>query len=259
VRDYWDSHPLGFQYVKAQGIEVGSLEFFDHIRPWMTPYKFPDVLPRIERQARRLEGKHLLEVGCGLGFDTVEFLRRNVRVTATDLTPAAVQLTRRHLALLNLRADSTHVENVLDLSFADDTFDAVYAIGVVHHTGNTALAIREIFRVLAPGGIAIVAHLYRRPSWFHLLSRLGKENIEFQDQDAPVIDFYTEAEVCAMFSAFEIEEITRDHYRALPVARSGPKAALYTWCFRPLYNALPETVAKRFAHKTSVVAIKPGR
>ena len=73
-----------------QSIKPGTPEFFAHIRPWMNPYKFPWIMDRIERESKLLKGKHLLEIGCGMGYDSLEFLKRGVRVTATDLTPNAV-------------------------------------------------------------------------------------------------------------------------------------------------------------------------
>jgi SAM-dependent methyltransferase len=95
VQTYWDSHTLGMQYVTDHSdIEVGTPEFFAHIRPWMNPYKFPWIMDRIEREADILAGKHLLEVGCGMGYDSLEFLKRGVRVTATDLTPNAIAIAR---------------------------------------------------------------------------------------------------------------------------------------------------------------------
>lgn len=256
VKNYWNLHTLGLQYVKNQDLDVGSPEFFEHIRPWMNPYKFPDVMPRIDRVAPRLKGKHILEIGCGMGFDSVELMKRGVRVTATDLTPAAVEVAQRHYDAKGLSAEEVRVANVLDLDFPDENFDGVYAIGVVHHTGNTPQAIREIHRVLKPGGLAVISHIYRRPSFFHMLSKFGRENIEFKEEDAPVIDFFTEEEVMKMLPGFTVEEMTQDHYRALPVARTGLKAALYTYGFKPVYNLLPESTAKRFAHKISFIARK---
>jgi hypothetical protein len=90
----------------------------------------------------------------------------------------------------------------------------------------------------------------------YALMRLGRENVEFTDQDPPVNDFLTEAEILAMFEGFTIEQTVREHYRALPVARSGLKAVLYTRVFRPLYNLLPRSLAMRLAYKLSVTAVK---
>ncbi|RIK36345.1 MAG: hypothetical protein DCC55_27555, partial [Chloroflexi bacterium] len=146
--------------------------------------------------------------------------------------------------------------NALALPFADNTFDAVWANGVLHATGDTPRAIQEARRVLKPGGRAIISHFYRKPSWMYLLHTLGRENIEYKEEDPPVNEFYTEAEILAMFGGFRIVEAVQEHYRALPVRRDGLKAGLYTRVFRPVYNVLPEPVAKRFAYKLSVTAIK---
>jgi len=256
VHDYWNAHTLGLQYVTDSGLEVGSREFFDHIRPWMNPYKFPWIMERIEREAARLQGKRLLEVGCGMGYDSLEFLRRGVRVTATDLTENAVALARRHFELEGVRADDVRTANGLALPFEEGTFDAVWANGVLHATGDTARAIREVRRVLKPGGRAIISHFYRRPSWMYLMHRWGRENIEYKEEDPPVNEFYTETEIRAMFEGFELVETAREHHRALPVRRSGAKAALYRSVFRPVYNLVPEPIALRLAYKFSVVAVK---
>jgi ubiquinone/menaquinone biosynthesis C-methylase UbiE len=258
VRDYWDGHTLGNQYVRDTRLVPGSPEFFAHIRPWMNPFKFPDVMPRIERNAPALKGKRVLEIGCGMGFDTVELLKRGVRVLATDLTPAAVVAAKRHLAVQGLEAEDIRVANALDLEFPDASFDGVYSIGCLHHTGDMARAVREVHRVLKPGGRAIISHIYRKGSWFRFLGQVGSENIEFVDEDAPVIDYFSEAEVRALFKDFDIIEMTQDHYRALPIARKGPKAWAYRLVFKPLWNLLPVPIAKRFAHKISLVAIKKG-
>jgi ubiquinone/menaquinone biosynthesis C-methylase UbiE len=256
VHDYWNAHTLGFQYVTDDSLEVGSPEFFTHIRLWMNPYKFPWIMERIEREASVLKGKHLLEVGCGMGYDSLEFLRRGVRVTATDLTPNAVKLTRRHFEIEAVQAEDVRTANALNLPFEDDTFDAVWANGVLHATGDTARAIQETGRVLRPGGRAIISHFYRKPSWMYMLHRWGRENIEYKEEDPPVNEFLTEEEILAMFEGFEVLEAVQEHYRALPVRRSGPKAILYTYGFKPVYNLIPEPMAKHFAYKYSVTAVK---
>lgn len=256
IREYWNSRPLGVQYRSDHNLEVGSAEFFAHIRPWMTPYKFPWIMERIEREAALLKGKNLLEVGCGMGFDSLEFLRRGVRVTATDLTPNAVQLASRHFELEGVQPEAVHTASALELPFPDHTFDAVWADGVLHVTGNTAQAIAEVRRVLVPGGRAIISHFYRKPSWMYWLHRWGKENIEHKEEDPPVNEFLTEKEILAMFTGFEVVEAVQEHERALLVRRDGLKAALYTYGFMPLYNCLPQAFARRLAYKFSVTAVK---
>src|SRR5690606_33020815 len=122
VHDYWNVHTLGLQYVTNHQLEPGSPAFYDHIRPWMNPFKFPWIMDRIQREAELLRGKHLLEVGCGMGYDSLEFLKRGVRVTATDLTPNAVALAQRHFELEGVQPEAVRTANVLDLPFADGIF-----------------------------------------------------------------------------------------------------------------------------------------
>jgi hypothetical protein len=54
----------------------------------------------------------------------------------------------------------------------------------------------------------------------------------------------------------KIVEAVEDHYRALPIMRHGLKAGLYKYGFMPLYNLIPEKLAKKFAYKLSVTAVK---
>jgi SAM-dependent methyltransferase len=222
----------------------------------MSPYRFPWIMDRIEREAAGLRGRRLLDVGCGLGFDALEFMRRGVRVTVIDISAQAVALARRHFLLSGVRADVASVADALALPFADETFDAVWSDGVLYYTGDMPRALHEIWRVLRPAGRAIVSHLRRRPSWLDLLSRLGHERIEFKESEAPVSEAHTEREILAMFDGFQVVERTRDQFRARPIARRGWKAALYRRGFRPLYNAIPHRLAERLASKLSVTALK---
>jgi ubiquinone/menaquinone biosynthesis C-methylase UbiE len=256
VRRYWDSHPLGLQYVTDRSIEPGSAAFFEHIRPWMNPFKFPWIMDRIERESPALKGKHLLEIGCGMGYDSLEFMKRGVRVTAIDLTLTAVEFARRHFEVAGVKPVEVRVGNALNLDFPDESFDAVWSNGVLHATGDTPRAIREVRRVLRTGGRAMISHFYRKPSWMYWMNRVGRENIEYKDEDPPVNTFYTEAEVERMFEGFEIVETAREHYRALPVCRFGFKAFLYKTIFKPAYNLLPRMVAEPLAYKYSIVAVK---
>jgi SAM-dependent methyltransferase len=262
VYEYWNTRTMGLQYVSDPSLKVGSRAFFDHIRPAMNPYKFPWIMERIEREAQRLRGKHLLEIGCGMGFDSAEFLKRGVRVTATDLTANAVDLTRKHFAHEGLEAEDVLTASALNLPFPDESFDAVWANGVIHQTGDSAHAIGEVQRVLVPGGRAIISHFYRRNSWMYALKLLGA-NTEYADADPPEHPFLHDAEVDDLFDGFQILERNWDHHRALPLRRNDSnaslyslKAAIYTWVFRPAYNLLPESLARSLAYKYSVTAIK---
>jgi ubiquinone/menaquinone biosynthesis C-methylase UbiE len=80
-----------------------------------------------------------------------------------DLTEASVDLARRRFELFELPG-KFQVADAEALEFADESFDLVYSHGVLHHTPDAARAVREIHRVLRPGGRAVVM-LYHRDSY----------------------------------------------------------------------------------------------
>jgi ubiquinone/menaquinone biosynthesis C-methylase UbiE len=109
------------------------------------------------------EGKDVLEIGVGMGADHCEWARCRPRsLTGVDLTRRAIDFTRERLALhgLDSRLEVSDAEN---LPFEDSSFDLVYSWGVLHHTPDTPRAIREVYRVLRPGGRALVM-VYNRYS-----------------------------------------------------------------------------------------------
>ena len=99
-----------------------------------------------------VDGKYLLDLGCGAGENSVYFARRGARCVAADYSAGMV-----HTALkLAQKYDvdiSGRVVDAMDIDFPDDTFDIVYAANLMHHV-DTAMGIKEVHRVLKPGGLA---------------------------------------------------------------------------------------------------------
>jgi SAM-dependent methyltransferase len=98
-----------------------------------------------------LRGKDVLEIGCGSGVHARLLAEAGARVTAVDLTPTAVAMTRRRLELHRL--DATVLEADAEaLPFPEGSFDFVWSWGVLHHSQDTSCALAEVARVLRPGG-----------------------------------------------------------------------------------------------------------
>jgi ubiquinone/menaquinone biosynthesis C-methylase UbiE len=157
VRAYWDAAPCGSSHATA---EPGSKEFFDQVEE--ARYRLEPFIPRFA-QFERWRGKQVLEVGVGLGTDLIRFGRAGAYLSGIDLTEASIELVRRRLALEGLNAD-LRAADAEDLPFDDDSFDLVYSWGVLHHTPDTARAVREAVRVARPGGKVCVM-MYGRHSW----------------------------------------------------------------------------------------------
>lgn len=121
-----------------------------------------------------LAGKRVLEVGCGLGAHTEMLCRAGAVVTAVDLSPTSVEVTRRRLALKGLTAEVREADAEA-LPFADGSFDGVWSWGVIHHSPDTVACAREITRVLRPGGWMgiMLYHRYSFYNWINVIFRYG--------------------------------------------------------------------------------------
>lgn len=117
-----------------------------------------------------LAGKDVLEVGCGSGFAAQLFAEAAARVTAVDLTPWAVETTRRRLTAFGLEGDVREADGE-DLPFGDASFDLVFSWGVIHHSTHMDRALKEIVRVCRPGG-TVVLMVYNRRSLFYAVYKL---------------------------------------------------------------------------------------
>ena len=102
-------------------------------------------------------GAPVLEIGCGAGFLTAELAARGYRVDAIDASEAMVASARARLAAVGLGAAATvRAEDVHALSAPDASYTTVVALGVVPWLHSPGQALREVARVLRPGGSAIV-------------------------------------------------------------------------------------------------------
>src|SRR5262245_24674011 len=234
AREQWGQDPCGAEYAREH--ELGTREFFDAVErnrytgyaPWM-----PDVMG-----FDQFVGASLLEIGCGMGTDLLQFARGGASCTGIDLTPRSVEITRHRFALYGQRG-SFMISDGERLPFKSNSFDVVYSNGVLHHTPDTEGAVKEVHRVLRPGGVAKVM-LYHRNSlnyWIEIILRRGllggeylrgrsseeimSRVIEYSEHEArPLVKVYTRRQARELFRQFkevsiEVEQLTRSELRAL--------------------------------------------
>src|SRR5205085_6810649 len=109
-----------------------------------------------------LASKDVLEIGCGTGVHARLLAEAGAKLTAIDLTPTAVELTRRRLELSGLQADVREAD-AEQLPFDDASFDFIWSWGVIHHSAHTERVVEELARVLRPGG-RLELMIYHRSS-----------------------------------------------------------------------------------------------
>jgi ubiquinone/menaquinone biosynthesis C-methylase UbiE len=234
AREQWGQDPCGAVYDREH--ELGTREFFDEVER----YRYKEYAPWMPRvmEFEKFRGARLLEVGCGMGTDLLQFARGGARCTGIDLTPRSIEITRHRFKLYG--ADGNFmISDGEHLPFQSESFDVVYSNGVLHHTPDTAGSIREVHRVLRPGGVVKIM-LYHRNSlnyWLEIVLRRGvlgleflrgrsseeimSRVIEFSDSNAlPLVKVYSRKEVRELFGMFkdvrvDVEQLLRSELRIL--------------------------------------------
>lgn len=137
-----------FHDIWAAAIDVDGIRVADYFEASTAPEnRF------ILRNMGDIRSKLLLDLGCGAGENSVYFATQGARCIAADYSPGMVEV-----ALKLARANGVQVEgctaNAMALDFDDNTFDFVYASNLLHHIPDPTLALKEMHRVLKPGGKA---------------------------------------------------------------------------------------------------------
>ncbi|HVO63783.1 MAG TPA: class I SAM-dependent methyltransferase [Terriglobales bacterium] len=154
VQQFWQNSPCDSWFTTEPPGTPAFYRALDDHRYQLHPRLCTSV------QFERTSGLRVLEIGCGCGSEAERFARAGAHYIAVDLTNAAVSITKKRFGLSMLNGGFTQGD-AENLPFCDRAFDFVYSHGVLHHTPDTAQAIREIYRVLTPGGRAVVMLYYR--------------------------------------------------------------------------------------------------
>jgi SAM-dependent methyltransferase len=236
VRAYWQRH---IHDLEITAHPVGSRGFFDDLDQYHFE-KLHHLLRLVDFDGWR--GRAVLEVGCGAGVDLARFAKGGALVTGVDLTESGIALARANFAQQGLEgrlevADGEH------LPFPDDTFDLVYAHGVVQYTADPAQLVRECHRVLKPGGQAVF-QVYNRVSWLNALSKMMKVGLEHDD--APVLLKYSASEFRALLRPFRDVGLVPERFPVRSRLHGGWKGALYNGLFVGTFNVLPRALVRRF-------------
>jgi ubiquinone/menaquinone biosynthesis C-methylase UbiE len=232
IASYWNHRIHDLEMTEHP---VGSKLFFDDL----DDYRFDKLhyLPRLV-DFSGFKGQRLLEVGCGIGTDLVRFAKGGARVTGVDLAQTAIDLARKNFELNGVAADELRVANGEALPYADASFDVVYGHGVIQYTSNAPQLIREMHRVLKPGGTGIFM-VYNRVSWLNAMSKVMK--VPLEHEDAPVLKKYSIGEFKALLKPFAETRIVPERFPVKSRLHKGWKGVAFNSVFVGTFNAVPRS------------------
>jgi SAM-dependent methyltransferase len=236
VRDYWNRHIHDLEITRHP---VGSRGFFDDLDQYHFE-KLHHLLRLVDFDG--YAGRRVLDVGCGAGVDLARFAKGGALVSGVDLAVSAIDLARANFEQQGLRGEF-QVADGERLPFPDDSFDLVYAHGVVQYTADPDRLVDECRRVLKPGGDAIF-QVYNRRSWLNALSKLMKVGLEHDD--APVLLKFSIGEFKRLVSGFRAVKIVPERFPVKSRLHGGWKGMLFNTCFVGTFNALPRPIVRRF-------------
>ena len=204
VHDFWNSASCG------EDLYLRNRDKAGYLAQSRRRYELEPFIPAFANAAETRD-RDVLEIGVGLGADHQLFAEAGSRLTGIDLTERAIDHVRRRFEAFGLQSD-LRVANAERLPFPDQSFDLVYSWGVLHHTPDTSRAVREVARVLRPGGRARVM-LYHKQSivgfmlWLRYGLLAGKPRRNLDDifanhLESPGTKAFTVDEARALFRGF---------------------------------------------------------
>ncbi len=221
VRDFWDSRPCNLRHSPAA---AGTREYFDQVeeRKYLVEPHIPGFA-----EFERWRGRRVLEIGCGLGTDTINFARAGARVSVIELSERSLELARK-------RAELYGCENEIDFYHGNaedlasvvpvEPFDLIYSFGVIHHTPHPERVLAALPAYMAPRA-RLKLMVYHRYAWkvlwivltqgqgrFWRLQELVSRHSEAQS-GCPVTFTYSRQAFKKLLAAhgFEAEEARVDH------------------------------------------------
>ncbi len=220
-REWWESHPMRYDWKEGIACEEFSPEFFAEIdrrffslvEQYAPCKKIPfDWLIDFES----LRDKDVLEIGVGNGSHAQLLATHARSFNGIDLTEYAVKSTSARLRVLGLPGKVQQMD-AERMQFADSSFDVIWSWGVIHHSANTRRILEEMHRVLRPGGEAFVM-VYHRTLWEYyiqgallalLSGKPGSVHASIQRRtDGAMARYYKQAEWRALAGdLFSVKEV----------------------------------------------------
>jgi SAM-dependent methyltransferase len=256
VKEHWDRRPRN---IRDSLKPVGTKEYFDEVEA--RKYFVEPHIPRFA-QFDRWQGKRVLEIRCGIGTDTINFVRNGAQVTAVDLSEKSLEIARGRSIVYGVQDPVGFISGKaeeLGRFVPVEPYDLIYSFGVIHHTPRPELVLQQL-RQYARAGTTLRVMVYHRYAWkvlwilltegkgrFWKLPELVARNSEAQT-GCPITYTSTRREVRELCKrhGFRVTEISVDHifsYR-IPdyVTYRYNKVFYFRWIPQPAFRWLERRI-----------------
>jgi len=200
VQNYWNARPCNVRHSPSP---AGTRQYFDEVegRKYFVEAHIP-----LFAEFDKWRGKKVLEIGCGIGTDTMNFARAGAKVTAVDLSSESLALAKKRAEVLGVDNITFYQANAEQLSdfVPVECYDLVYSFGVIHHTPHPERVIEQILKYMDKDSVFKIM-VYYRASWkvFWMRMKYGKKPGESLDE---LIARYSEAETgCPVTYSYTLE------------------------------------------------------
>jgi SAM-dependent methyltransferase len=219
VRDFWNAMPCNIRHSTKS---LGTREYFDEVerRKYFVEPHIPEFA-----DFPKWAGRRVLEIGCGLGTDTVNFARAGAEVTAVELSDESAALACKRLEVYGLSDRATiHVGNAEELPniLPPQTFDLIYSFGVIHHSPHPRRIVEHL-RSYMTRQSELRLMVYARVSYklFAIMREEGLWDMARIDEliarrseaqtGCPVTYTYNDDTARVLLDGFDVLDITKAH------------------------------------------------
>jgi len=206
IINYWNKQPCN---IKHSSYEVGTRVYFEEVEK--RKYFVESHIPTFA-EFEKWKGKKVLEIGCGIGTDAVNFAKHGADYTGIELSNVSLELTKKRFEVFGLTGAffNMDAQDLDTLSRVGRDFDLIYSFGVIHHSPNPQKIIDNCLLLLKPDGGMLKLMVYAENSWKKIMIDSGLDQYEAQS-NCPVAYTYTNDQIYRMLHQFRNIDIWQTH------------------------------------------------
>jgi len=249
VKKYWNNQPCNINHSKKEFL---SRDYFNEIEK--KRYFIESHIPKFAN-FKKYKNKNVLEIGCGIGTDGVQFLKNGANYTGVELSKNSLDIFRERIKILGL----SNLKSNLILSNCESlknvpklNYNLIYSFGVIHHTPNMKKAFEEIYK-LSNKKTEIKIMLYAKNSYKNFMLDITNYRYEAQ-KNCPIVYKSDISDVKKLIkNKFKILEISQDFifpYQIKPYKNNIYKKIEHFDCMPPIiFNKLSKKIGEHLLIK----------